>query len=812
MITRLLHVITDAAASRRGKFVTIGLWLVVAVVLVLIAPKLASVYDNSGTGSIPSDASSIVAQKLQLKEFPNSRGTPAILVFYNRAGLNSDDLARAKQVSDWLTSSQKPGAVATVLSSYTVPQAAKQLTSKDNTTLTMVASLKDTATTDVITSNVKAMRDYLANVTKNTPLQAHVTGPAGISVDAGLIFAGTDLPLLLGTVGLVLVLLILLYRSPILAFLPLIGVGWALQVVDALLGFAGKAGYFSISQQATSIMTVLLFGAGTDYTIFIASRFREELMITQDKYAAMRTTMRAVGEAITSSAGTVILALLTLIFTFIGLYNSLGPTLAIAVAVMLAAGLTLVPALLVWLGRAAYWPFVPRYNAQIAAKPDVTSLHGFWGRLGAWTAKHRVAAVVSSVALLGIFTLGNIGSLPSYNFLTAFRKPTDSGAGFSILQNHFPSGTLAPTTVLLKLRGDSPNAYKHLTQIDAINVALQKVSGVATVQGPTRPDGNTPSIDPATLQTALASLPESVLSAIRSGKAPAQCQGPQCPPPDPRLGAIIGAYAASTQNVSPDNSTIQFSVILKDDPYSVPAIDRIAPLKDALNKALKDNFLSNNDATKGDAYFAGQTALLADTAQYNQHDTFLIVPAVLVLVGIILALLLRSLIAPLYLLGAVTLNYYASIGLCAFIFQRIQGQDGFNYVVPLYTFIFLVALGADYTIFLMTRVREEAQRHGLEQGVPYAVSRTGGVITSAGLILAGTFAVLTTLPLTILYQFGVCVAVGILLDTFVVRGLLVPGIVLLLGKWNWWPGRLDSVHLAETGEQPEVALAGKTDA
>ncbi len=811
MITRILHTITDAASSRRGKFVTIGVWLLIAVVLVLVAPKLTDIYDNSGTGSIPSNAPSTVAQKLQLKEFPSSRGTPAILVFYDHAGLSSDDLAKAKQVSDWLTSSQKPNAVTTVLSSYTVPQAAKQLMSKDNTTLTMVASLKDTATNDVITSNVKAIRDYLTNVTKSTPLQAHVTGPAGISVDAGLIFAGTDLPLLLGTVGLVLFLLILLYRSPILAFLPLLGVGWALQIVDALLGFAGKAGFFSISQQATSIMTVLLFGAGTDYSIFIASRFREELLVTQDKYAAMRTTMRAVGEAITSSAGTVILALLTLIFTFIGLYNSLGPTLAIAVAVMLLAGLTLVPALLVWLGRAAYWPFVPRYNPEAAAKPDVTSLHGFWGRLGAWTAKHRIAAVVSSIALLGIFTLGNIGSQPSYNFLTAFRKPTDSGTGFSILQNHFPAGTLAPTTVLVQLHGESPDIYKHLAQIDAINVALQRVSGVATVQGPMRPDGNTPTVDPTTLQNAIASLPESVRNAIRSGKAPAQCEGPQCPPPNPQLDAIIGAYAASTQDVSPDNSTVQFSVVLKDDPYSVNAINRIAPLQDALNKALNDNSLGSNAATKGDAYFSGQTALLADTAQYNQHDTLLIVPAVLVLVGIILALLLRSLIAPLYLLGAVTLNYYASIGLCGFFFQRIQGQDGFNYVVPLYTFIFLVALGADYTIFLMTRVREESQRHGLEQGVPYAVSRTGGVITSAGLILAGTFAVLTTLPLTILYQFGVCVAVGILLDTFIVRGLLVPGLVLLLGKWNWWPGRLDSVHLAETDVAPQVALAGKSE-
>ena len=331
---------------------------------------------------------------------------------------------------------------------------------------------------------------------------------------------------------------------------------------------------------------------------------------------------------------------------------------------------------------------------------------------------------------------------------------------------------------MIQFKGDTPDAYQHLAQIDAITVALQNVPGVAKVQGPTRPDGNAPIMDPATLQKAIAELPPEVRDAIRSGKSPAQCAGPNCPPVDPQLAATIGAYAASTTFVSPGNNTVQLSVIMKDDPYALSAINRIGPLRDALDKALSDNGLSGNSATTASGYIAGQTALLADTLQYNQRDTFLIVPLVLLLVGIVLALLLRSLIAPLYLLGAVTLNFFAAIGACSFFFQRIQGQDGFSYAIPLYTFIFLVALGADYTIFLMSRVREEARRQGLEKGVPYAVSRTGGVITSAGLILAGTFAVLTTLPLNILYQLGVCVAVGILLDTFVVRGLLVPGLVL----------------------------------
>ena len=765
-------------------------WLIIAGVLMVIAPSLSSIYNNSNTQDLPTNAQSQVAQRVLLQEFPNSHGTPAVLVFHNPGGLNADDKTRAKQVSDWLTSDQKPAAVGQVLSIFTVPQAASQLISQDGTTMTMVVTLNGSTSDTSFQNSVKDIRNYVKSATAGSTVKAYVTGPAGVIADAVSIFASTDVKLILATVLLVLILLILLYRSPILAFLPLVGVGWALVVVNALIGFAGKAGLFGVSQQATSIMTVLLFGAGTDYTIFIASRFREELARTQDKHIAMRDTMRAVGEAITSSASTVILALLTLTFAALGLYSSLGPTLAIAIFVMLLAGLTLVPALLVWPGRAAYWPFVPRYQPEQATMQTETTLRGFWGRLGAWTARHRVLAVVISVAFLGILALGNIGSQPTFNFLTSFRDPTDSSNGYAILQQHFPAGTLAPTTVLIQFNGNTPDAYQHLVQIDAVTAALQKVPGVAKVTGPTRPDGNAPAIDPAALQQAIAALPPEVRDAIRTGKSPTQCTGPNCPPIDPQQAATIGAYAASTNFVSPSNNAVQLSVVLKDDPYSLAAINRMGPLQDTLHKALSDTGLTGSSATTATGYIAGQTALLADTFQYNQRDTFLIVPLVLVLVGIVLALLLRSLIAPLYLLGAVTLNFFAAIGVCSFFFQRIQGQDGFSYAIPLYTFIFLVALGADYTIFLMSRVREEARKQGLEQGVPYAVSRTGGVITSAGLILAGTFAVLTTLPLNILYQLGICVAVGILLDTFVVRGLLVPGVVLILGKWNWWPGKL----------------------
>jgi RND superfamily putative drug exporter len=788
VITSLLHTITDFSSSRRGKFVVIVLWLLVAVALIATAPKLVSLYDNSIQQRIPAGADSQVAQNLLLREFPANRGTPALLVFYDRAGLSVDDRIRIRQVNDWLTT-QKTMPVASVVSPFTVPQATTQLISSDGTTMTMIATLSSSATDPATLKSVTIIRSYLQDVTAGNSLQANLTGPAGILSDATAIFGSVDVRLLLVTISLVFVLLIVLYRSPILALLPLLGVGIAMQVVDALLGFGAKAGLFAVGSMTSQIATVLLFGAGTDYSIFIASRFREELTHTQDKHQAMHKTMRAVGEAITSSAMTVILALLTLLFAALGLYSSLGPTLAIAIAVMLLTGLTLVPALITWLGRAAYWPFVPRYQAQQLAA-EATPARGFWGRLGQWTVRHRVAAVVCSALLLVVLALGNLGSEPSFNFLTAFRVPTDSSRGYALLQQHFPAGTLAPTTVLIQFHGATPDAYQHLVQLDAITTALQKVPGVAEVRGPTRPTGSSPAIDPATLQANIAALPASLRAAIRDGQGLPACSGSPCTSRNPNSLAAIGTYAASTSFVASDATTVQLSVIFQDDPYSLAAIQRIPLLRKTVNRALAANGLGAGAATSASFHIAGQTAQLADQLAYNQRDTLLIVPAVLVLVLLVLALLLRSLAAPLYLLGAVTLNFLAAMGVCSFFFQRVQGQDGFNYAIPLYTFVFLVALGADYTIFLMSRVREEVEQRGLEAGVAFAVSRTGSVITSAGLILAGTFLVLTTLPLTILYQLGVCVAVGVLLDTFVVRGLLVPGMVALLGRWNWWPLRM----------------------
>ncbi|HEU5379156.1 MAG TPA: MMPL family transporter [Ktedonobacteraceae bacterium] len=788
MFHTLLHTVTGWCSSRRGKYITLALWLVAVGVLSALAPRLATLYDNNSSQSLSQDMPSQVAQQLLLKEFPSNRGTPAIVVFSHSSGLTDEDRQAIKPLNDWLLSANRPKGVSQVVSVFTVPQAESQLVSQDKTTMMLLVTFSGSENTATTRLGVEALRQRVQAILSHTALQGHVTGPAGIITDVSDAFASVDLPLLFTTIGLVLVLLILLYRSPLLALLPLVAVGSALQIVNALLAYAAQAGWFSVSQMSSSIATVLLFGAGTDYSIFVASRFREELTRVQDRHEAMQRTMRAIGEAIVSSAGTVILSLLVLLLASLGLYSSLGPTLAITLLVMLLAGLTLVPAMMVSLGRAAFWPFVPR----VQTTPAMTTgqMRGFWARLGRWTTAHRWQAVLGSLLLLSVLACGNLGSQPTFNFLTSFRTTTDSSAGYTILQNHFPAGTLAPTTVLLQFKGKQANAYEHLAALDAITTALEKTPGVALVQGPTRPDGKTLLADPSTLQAAIASFPPALKTALQTGQTSSSpCQSPECQTATPQERRLIVAYAASLRFVSADQSTVQLSVTLKDDPYALSSIQRMPTLKTALEQIINQHGLGQAAATHLTPYLAGQTPLLADTLAANQRDTWLIVPVVLVLVGLVLGLLLRSLLAPLYLLGAVTLNFFAAIGACSFVFVRLQGQDGFSYAIPLYTFIFLVALGADYTIFLMARIREEAGRSPLSTAVPVAVAHTGGVITSAGLILAGTFGVLTTLPLNILYQLGICVAVGILMDTFVVRGLLVPGMVLLFGKWNWWPGK-----------------------
>ena len=781
-VDRAFGGLAAAVTGRWGRWLTLLVWIVAAAVLNVAGPQLANYYDKGGFGI--GDQESVRAAAIVQQAFPSAQGAPAIIVVHNPAGLTAADEAAARQISDWLTSKSRaaggtgPPGVAAVVSPYTVPTARAQLVSADNTTLELVAALGGGLTDDQRTEAVTAIRAYTDGFDGREGRQVKVTGPAAIITDAAAIFGETDLKLLLTTVGLVLILLLAIYRSPLLALAPLVAVGVATAVVNPLLAFAARGGLFPVGQQAASILTILLFGAGTDYTIFLAARYREELGREPDRIVALRRAVVGVGEAITSSAGTVIVALLTLLLTTLTLYRGLGPTLALGVAVMLLAGLTLVPALLAILGRAAFWPLVPQVHD--AATAEAGRGRGFWGRLATGVGRRPGVAVVGSIILLGVLALGNLGTVEVFNFLTGFRKPTPSAAGYTLLAAHFPPGTLVPSDVIVRLPAGG-DAWTRVQALDRINAELAAVPNVVGVTGPTRPTGTAPALGPAALQGALAALPADVKTAIRNGQGGPPGGGGT---PGGADAAVLAAYAAGSQFVGGDGATVRYTVTLGSDPYGVPALDTIAPLRAAARAVVRGTL--GPDAT---VLLGGVTPQQADTRTVSDRDTALVVPLVLALTALILGLLLRSVVAALFLLATVTLNYFAALGAASFLFTRVQGDEGIAYAIPLYGFIFLVALGADYTIFLMSRVREEVAARGTLAGTQEALRRTGGVITSAGIILAGTFLVLTTLPLRELYQLGIVVALGVLLDTFVVRGLLVPGIVILLGRRTWWPGR-----------------------
>nr|BBH87672.1 hypothetical protein KTC_24230 [Thermosporothrix sp. COM3] len=770
-----LHWLTDASAGRRGRWIVIVLWLVLAGVLGGLAPKLANLYDSSITSSI-GDQESVRAQELLKQAFPGQRGIPALIVFHDPARLSQDDYNTTKKVNDWFVSGDRPKQVKSVVSIYTVPQAKSQLVSPDETTMNMIVLL-DNESGVKVSELIKQIRSYTGQFDRDS-LKVKVTGPAGIAGDMSIVFGHADFALTIATIGIVLLFLIVIYRSPLLVLLPLIGVGIAQVVVNGLLGFGVQAHLFSISQDATSIVTVLLFGAGTDYTIFIVSRYREELQLEADHVRALQKTLRAVGEAILSSAGTVIVAVLTLLLTLLGLYHVLGAALAIALFVMALVGLTLVPALLSLFGRAAFWPF--RASVQVGANTK-KARPGLWERVASLVTRRPALSALCSAFLLVILALGNLGIPQVFNTLTGFRSATDSNEGYKLLSSHFPPGTLAPFSVLIHFK-DQQNAYEHLDAIDAITEAITQVDNVAQVTGPTRPDGKKPAMTPAQIQQSIAQLPQELRQALRSGDSETIRKAMRTT--DPRS---IGLYGATISSISNDNRVVRLQVTLKSDPYSDKALDTVSPVRDAAKVAAARNGIQE---LVDSIMLTGVTPQQADTRTVNTHDQLLIIPLVLVLIALVLGLLLRSIVAPLYLLATVTLNYLAALGISAFIFTRIGGDEGISYALPLYTFIFLVALGADYTIFLMSRVREESSIHGLAKGLPIALSHTGGVITSAGLILASTFLVLSSMPVRELYQLGITVAIGILLDTFVVRGFLVPGIVLLLRGANWWPGKL----------------------
>ena len=558
---------------------------------------------------------------------------------------------------------------------------------------------------------VDAIRYYANGYAKSNGFVTHTTGFAGILADLFGAFGSIDSALLLTTGGVVAIILIIVYRSPVLWILPLMTAGLALTLAGGVIYILAKNNVITLDGQSQGILSVLVLGAATDYALLLIARYREELHLHESRYDAMKIAWRGVVEPIVASGSTVTIGLLVLLLSQLNNNRGLGPIGAIGIVCSMITVLTLLPALLMIFGRWIFWPKVARFGGADER------LSGSWAKVAAATARHPRKYWVGATAVLIILTgLSSTLNATGLSTIDSFTKRTDSVVGQEELLKHFPGGQGQPTQVVLK----ADLAEKAIA-------TLQKNSGVDSVA---------PMVEGQIIE------------------------GQPLPPTK-----IVGG-------------NILLNVTLKYAPDSKQAIAMIPGLRAEMEK-LDSSIL-----------VGGSTSVSYDINQASKHDRNLIIPVVLFIIAIILGLLLRSIYAAVLLLGTVVISFFATLGACAVVFNHIFHFKGADPSFPLFAFIFLVALGIDYNIFLMTRVREEAQKMGTRAGMTKALTVTGGVITSAGIVLAATFAVLGILPLVFLAELGFAVGFGVLLDTMLVRSILVPALVHEIGPKVWWPSKL----------------------
>lgn len=563
----------------------------------------------------------------------------------------------------------------------------------------------------------------------------------------------------------IIVLLLLVFRSLPAALVTLIPSGLALVIAQRLIGAEGQAGV-QISSITEILLIVLMLGAGTDYGLFLVFRVREELRDGHEPHEAVRRAVVRVGESITGSAGTVILALLTLLLASFGLYHDLGVPLASGVAVMLLIGLTLLPALLAILGRRAFWPSRVRAGDQ---------REGIWGKVASTLVRRpRATLVVGVVLFLGLaagalgYTAGGFGGDQNPP------RGSDAALGNAALAKHFPQTSNNPANLILAY-GDS--VWSSPARLAAAEHSLRASGAFRQLSGPLNPNGT--SLTPAQLGTLYHRLgpPQRLRQAgarlAATGFTPAQ----------------LNAYRADALFISASGRVTMFEASLSvGDQGSTAAMNATPHIRSVLAAA-------GNASGVAATGVAGEAAAVYDINNTANHDLSVVVPVAIVAIGILLALVLRSLVAPLYLIVSVGLSFLASLGLTTIVFIDIGGQGGISFILPFLLFVFLLALGEDYNILVMTRIREESHALPLREAVIRAISRTGSTVTSAGVILGGTFAVFAIVGGggsggSQLRAIGFGLALGILMDTFLVRTLLVPSVVVLLGRWNWWPSQL----------------------
>lgn len=681
-----MHRFTDslsrALTSRRGAWLSLALGLLALVALLGVFGRADLA---AGSDAVPPQSESGQVAALA-DEFPDADEQTLLVVSSRDDGgaLTADDLAAL-------------AALVPVIDAETGGTSRGPIPSEDGEAAVIQSTLDPGAAEDAVEHAVDGLRATIADHPVDG-VSVQVTGGAAFGVDVAAAFDGADFTLLLVTIGIVAVLLILTYRSPALWLVPLVVVALADQLASKATAALGTA---LDLQFDTGIVSVLVFGAGTNYALLLVSRYREQLLVEDDHRVALARAWRASLPAIVASNATVVLSLLTLLLAVVPGTRGLGIASALGLLIALAAVLLVLPPALAVCGRRVFWPFVPRPGRTA---PRV----GAWRALGARVVARPVLPVVAGILLLAVAATGLIGTQLGLTQAERFRVPSESAIGLEVLGDHFTAGEAEPMVVIV----DAADA-------DAVTTAIDDVPGVE--------------------RTTLVAE-------------------------------------------SDDSSLVKLLVVGDAEPGSPESLQLVRDVRDAAHEA------------SGSALVGGPAGAAVDARDANVRDFVVIAPLVLLVTLAVLLVLLRAVVAPLVLLLVNALSATAAIGAGAWLGRVLFGWTALDLQVPLLAFLFLVALGVDYTIFLVHRARSEAGAVGTRAGMVNAVAATGGVITSAGLVLAGVFAALGLLPLVTLGQLGLIVGVGVLVDTLVVRTLVVPALFSLIGGRMWWPGRLSTSH------------------
>jgi RND superfamily putative drug exporter len=697
-----------------GLLLVVFVWFGLAAVGGPLVGRLSEVQKNDNASFLPKSAESTEVGALAAK-FSSTNALPYFVVIERPAGLRATDAVAVRRFASGIPA--LPFEVKGYsMGQYLVGPPPAAIPSRDGRALLVPVQLDAKKAAETIGSSsplyegAKALKASAASTLTPGGLSVYVAGPGGVLADFVTAFGGIDGILLFVALGVVFVILLVVYRSPILPVAVLMTAILGLAVAAMVIYPLAKNDTIGLNGQSQGILSILVVGAATDYSLLLVSRYREELHQHPSKWAAMAVAWRAAVEPIAASAATVILGLLCLLLSQLGNTRGLGPIGALGIAGALVASLTFLPAVLLLFGRRIFWPMVPTVDHVHAE--DSVGRRGVWGRVAAMVGHHpRRTWVLTLAGLLAcaafVPTLKANGITQSELFL----NKVDSVTGQQVLARHFPAGSGSPVQIIAP-RGKAQEVLTEVTSVD----------GVAS--------------------------------------------------------AFVGQTPAAPPKVVDGNVLVQATL--------TPAAD--SPAAEAVVEKLRLSL----DRAGPEVLVGGSTAVNFDVRKASERDLRVIIPAILAVVFLVLMLLLRSLVAPLILVVANVISFAATLGVSALVFQHVFGFPGSDPATPLYAFVFLVALGIDYSIFLMTRVREESAQRGSRRGILVALAVTGGVITSAGLVLAATFSALSVIPLVFLVQIAFLVAFGVLLDTTVVRSLLVPALAYDLGRLIWWPSSLDS--------------------